>query len=220
MADLKNVKLHYFNINALALAARLLLHYGNIKYENITMDRTNEWPKVKESMEFQFLPVLEVDGQQFSQAQAIYVYLARKIGNLMGKTDEDEYHIISLLNCFGDIFPSIRQFLFASEEEKKNEKLMKEYLETAINKVSIFAAAFEKRYKSLGNGKYYLGDKLSLADFWLVSVVGNSLFFKAPEFGEVFKKAAPNVSALIERLFKEEPFKSFLESDKYVKGSI
>lgn len=138
----------------------------------------------------------------------------------MGKTDEDEYHIISLLNCFDDMFPPVKQFFFATEEEKKDEKKYKFLKDNADNKITLFATAFEKRYKSLGNGKYYLGDKLSLADFWLVSVVGNALFFKAPEFGEVFKKAAPNVSALIERLFKEEPFKSFLESDKYVKGSI
>lgn len=58
MADLKNVKLYYFNINAKGLLARLLLHYGNVQYENVFIDYLNEWAQTKETMELQFLPVL------------------------------------------------------------------------------------------------------------------------------------------------------------------
>lgn len=217
--SLKNVKLSYFALNGLGMIPRMLLFHGKVPFENnsITFDK---WPEIKPTMELKFLPQLEVNGTIFSQSQAICVYLARKVGSLLGKSDEEEYQIIAMLNSSPDINPSLYKLIMPSEEDKKPENA-KVNLEAAIDKITLFLSVYEKRYERNGEGKFYLGDKLSLADFWLVSVVGNFILKALGEsLGEAARKAAPKLTALVDKLNEEEPFKSFFSSELYVKGAF
>lgn len=216
---LKNVKLSYFALNGLGMVPRMLLSYGKVPFENhtITFDK---WPEIKPTMQLKFLPQLEVNGAIYSQSQAISVFLARKVGGLMGKNEEEEYQIIAILNSTPDINPTLFKLVMPSEEDQKPENA-KVNLQNAIDKITLFLSVYEKRYESNGEGKYYLGDKLSLADFWLVSTVGNFILKTLGEsLGEAARKAAPKLIALVERLFNEEPFKGFFESELYNKGTF
>jgi glutathione S-transferase len=215
----KNVKLSYFTLNGLGMLPRMLLFHGKVNFENrqITFDK---WPEIKPTMQLKFLPQLEVDGAIYSQSQAISVFLSRKIGGLMGKSDEEEYQIIAILNSTSDINPSLFKLVMPSEEDQKPEN-SKINLDNAIDKISLFLSVYEKRYESNGEGKYYLGEKLSLADFWLISTVGNFILnVLGDKLGEAARKAAPKLIALVERLKTEDPFKSFLESELFLKGSF
>jgi glutathione S-transferase len=217
--NLKNVKLHYFTLNGLGMVPRMLLHHGKVPFENrqITFDK---WPEIKPTMQLKFVPQLEVDGTIYSQSQAISVFLSRKIGGLMGKSDEEEYQIIAMLNSTSDINPTLYKLVMPSEEDKKPENAQVN-LQNAVDKITLFLSVYEQRYVSNGEGKYYLGDKLSLADFWLISSVGNFILNSLGEhLGEAAKKAAPKLVALVERLKTEDPFKSFFESELYFKGSF
>lgn len=213
--SLKNVKLHYFPLNWLGCVARMLLYHGKVKFEDdkITFEK---WGELHKNFEFHQLPELEVDGQSFSQSQAIYIYLARKIGNLMGKSDEDEYQIISLLNCGPDIIPVLLKLIIPNEEEKKPD-IIKKNLEIAIETIRLYASVWEKRYEKHGAGKYFLGNSLSLADFWLATFVGNVLTKVLVNFDPEIRKVAPKLSQMIDNLLKEEPFKGFFESDLFFK---
>lgn len=216
----KEIKLHYFPINGGAMIARMLLHFGKINYKNVEIPGS-EWPQYKPKFEFQFLPVLEINENSYSQMIGIYTYIAKKVGkNLMGKTDEQEYQILSLMSSQNDNNSLLYKMIFSSEEDLKNEELQKTHLKNAVDKITIFAKAFESWYIKNGEGEFFLGDELSLADFWLVSQVYNFLFVRLPKVGEEYKKIAPKLCKMIEGLLNKEPFKSFMESEYYYKNSI
>ena len=67
--------------------------------------------------EFEQAPVLEYKGKTYAQSMAIAFFLARKF-NLMGKDDEEQYEIESLMCCMEDIFNAIFKFTHLPENEK------------------------------------------------------------------------------------------------------
>ncbi|GFH17410.1 uncharacterized protein HaLaN_14043, partial [Haematococcus lacustris] len=60
-------------------ATRLMLKLNKIPFEDVTFG-WDEWPKLKPSMPFGQVPVLEVDGQQLAQTAAIERYVAKLTG--------------------------------------------------------------------------------------------------------------------------------------------
>ena len=216
MSELKNVKLTYFPFNGLALLPRMLLHYGKVPFENITITH-EKWPELRPSTEFGFLPVLEVNGKQYSQSQAISVFIARKIGGLLGKDDDEEYQVMSILNCYNDLSPLLSKLF---NQEEKDPEVIKTNFDNAIEIVQTILSALEKRYINNGLDKYFLGNKISFADFWLVSVPGSVILNGFPQLAGPARKAAPKLTSLIDRLMTEDPFKSFYESEYFVKNSM
>lgn len=82
------LKLVYFKMRALAEAPQMLMRCNNINYEYVmSWDHFGEeWPKVKPSLAFKQLPMLEVDGKhQICQSVAILQY----IENLAGLSIDD-----------------------------------------------------------------------------------------------------------------------------------
>ena len=199
------VKLYYFNLNGLGALPRLLLNYGNVNFEDQRIS-FEEWPKVKETLDFKFLPCLEIDGVQYSESLAINVLLAKKLGNLMGKTPEDEHAIIATLATWSDFGPKVvtRAFGKGDQEENTNALL------AGLSKV---APGLESLYTRNGSGKYLLGDSLSLADFYLAYVFGHVLFNNKnfSDATETFKKHAPKLSSAVEGIVKSDTFSKLLE---------
>lgn len=214
--SLQNVKLYYFKINALGSIARMIMHHGKVKFENKTVT-SEEWPSLKQTLEFKQMPILEVNGKSYSQSQAIYFFLCRKIGNLLGNNEEDEYQILSLLNCYPDLAPSMYKVIFATE---KTGDQFNQDVEAFKEKFILYLSVFEKRYELNGEGNYYLGSKLSLADFWLVMFYYIYFTLKFKEFNDLLSKHSPKLNNCILNLVKEEPFKSFFESDLFEKDSF
>lgn len=92
-----NYKLEYFPGRFRVEVARLILHYAGQKFDDIKLDRENDWPKRKSTTPFGSIPVLTVDGIQLSQSLPIFQFLARRF-NLAGK-DEIE---IAKVNAIAD----------------------------------------------------------------------------------------------------------------------
>lgn len=214
--SLQNVKLYYFKINGLGSIARMILHHGKIKFENKTVTQ-DEWPELKQTLEFKQMPILEVNGKLYSQSQAIYFLLCRKIGNLLGNNEEDEYQILYLLNCYPDISPSLYKVIFATEKSGEQYNLD---VESFKEKLILYLSAFEKKYESNGEGNYFLGSKLSLADFWLVLFYYIYFTLKFNEYNFLLSKYSSKLNNCILNMIKEEPFKSFFDSDLYEKDSF
>ena len=190
--------LHYFGTNGRACVPRAILSYAKADWTNDIISFEN-WPKVKESglCEFKQLPVLEVNGKKYCESQAINLYLGETF-NLMGKNAEENYQIINLLMTFEDIIkPSVEYLLnFNGSKTPENKKKCEE-------KLKLYIGQFEKRYLAQGKGKYFLGDKFTLADIFLGSALPNA--FTALEFKDFpFKDVAPNLCQLIERITKNE----------------
>lgn len=193
--------LTYFPGNGRAVIARAILSYGKANWTNNAMNPA-DWPKIKKSglCEFEQVPILEHKGKKLSQSLAIDFYLARKF-NLMGKNDDENYEIESLMCCFEDIFTPIWKFMFCQGPEK--EKLKEE----AKTKYEFFLKKIEERYVRLGKKKYFIGDRMTLADIF----VGAALPSACDCFGEcLLGKAAPELQPLVKRL-KTEELKEFHE---------
>ena len=93
----KTYEVIYFEGNGRAGNCRAMLDYSKTEYKN-TLLNFGEWPALKASGKFENgqLPVLEVNGKQYTQSLAMETYLAKEF-NLMGSNAEDEYQIMNLL---------------------------------------------------------------------------------------------------------------------------
>ena len=194
--------LHYFAGNGRAIICRAILCYAKADWTNDAIKK-EDWPTIKKSglCEFEQVPILEVDGKKYSQSNAIALYLAETF-NLMGKDIEENYQIRSLLFAIDDYNIEIWKALFSPDEAKKPE-----LLKAALEKFKFFVGKFEKRYVDLGKGKYFLGDKFTLADIIMTCSISDAS--KMLKF-EGVKEVAPNLCELINRV-KENELKEFFE---------
>ena len=201
--------LHYFPANSRGVIPRAILSYAKADWVDDRIAVT-DWPKIKKSglCEFEQIPILECEGKKYSQSNAINLYLAETF-NLMGKNSEENYQITNLLMTFNDFMVPCFGYLFCKDESKK-EELRK----AALEKVKFFIGQIEKRYISLGKGKYFLGDKFTLADIYIATVFPAAVdLLKEKECP--CKEVAPNLGELIKRI-KENELKEFYEK-YYVK---
>ena len=127
----------------------------------------------------------------------------------MGKNKEENYQINSLLMTADDIRPGCYAWLTSKDEAKKPE-----LHKAALDKLKFFLGQIEKRYVALGKGKYFLGDKFSLADIYLATTFPSC--FDLLQLKECpCEEIAPNLGELIKRI-KGNELKEFYEKS-YVK---
>ena len=199
---------HYFKVNGRGVVARAILSAMKADWTDHAFTR-EEWPSIKKSglCEFEQAPVLEYKGKTYAQSMAIAFFLARKF-NLMGKDDEENYAIESLMCCMEDIFTAMFRFSHLPENEKdKYDELRK----VALERYKFFIKKIEERYIKNGKGKYFLGDRFTLCDI----LVGAQLPAFCDRFGEeVVPQVAPTLTELIKRLMNEE-LKEFHEKYFY-----
>ena len=184
--------LHYFGGNGRAAIARAILSFAKADWTNDLIKR-EDWPKIKTSglCEYEQVPVLEVGEKKYCESNAINLYLAETFG-LLGKNAEENYQINNLLMAAED-YSKVGIALYLCTDESKKPELKKN----------------EKRYVDLGKGKYFLGDKFTLADIFLTV----NLFSTLQSLGlpdSACKDVAPNVSELALRV-KENELKEFFE---------
>ena len=199
---------HYFQVNGRGAVARAILSAMKADWTNHAFTR-EEWPTIKKSglCEFEQAPVLEHKGKSYAQSMAIDFYLARKF-NLMGKDDEENYEIESLMCCMEDIFSAMFKFTHLPENEKdKYDELRK----VALERYKFFIKKIEERYIKNGKGKYFLGDRFTLCDI----LIGAQLPAFCDRFGEqVVPQVSPALTELITRLTEGE-LKEFHEKYFY-----
>ena len=194
--------IHYFGGNGRAAIARAILTYAKADWTNDILNR-DEWPKIKKSglCEYEQVPVLEVDGKKYAQSWAINLYLAKKF-DLMGKDIEEDYQIHNVMNSHEDVSQAVMGIRRCTDESKKPEAI-----KAAKEKLSFFLGKLNERYKANGKGKYFLGDKFTLADIVLAVNYPNS----CDMLGECpCAKVAPELGELIKRV-KEGELKEFYE---------
>ena len=200
--------LHYFKVNGRGAVARAILSSMKADWTDHAFAR-EEWQTIKKSglCEFEQAPVLEYKGKTYAQSMAIDFFLARKFG-LMGKDDEENYQIESLMCCMEDIFAAMFKFSHLPENEKdKYDELRK----VALERYKFFIKKIEERYIKHGKGKYFLGDRFTLCDI----LVGAQLPAFCDRFNEkVVPQVAPTLAELITRL-KNEELKEFHEKYFY-----
>ena len=199
---------HYFKVNGRGAIVRAILSSMKADWTDHAFTR-EEWPTIKKSglCEFEQAPVLEYKGKTYAQSMAIAFYLGRKF-NLMGKDDEENYEIESLMCCIEDIHNAMFKFTHLPENEKdKYDELRK----AAMERYKFFIKKIEERYVKHGKGKYFLGDRFTLCDI----LIGAQLPAFCDRFGEqVVPQVSPTLVELIKRLMDGE-LKEFHEKYFY-----
>ncbi|XP_028638305.1 hematopoietic prostaglandin D synthase isoform X2 [Grammomys surdaster] len=101
-----NYKLLYFNMRGRAEIIRYIFAYLDIKYEDHRIEQT-DWPKIKPTLPFGKIPVLEVEGLTLHQSLAIARYLTKNT-DLAGKTELEQCQadaVVDTLDDFMSLFP-------------------------------------------------------------------------------------------------------------------
>merc|ERR1711974_239242 len=147
-----------------------------------------DWPNKKGKTNFGTLPILMVDGEEFSQGLAIQTFLARKC-DLFGKTLLEGLKIDEISHLREDmLIPETKHFL-ESDETKKSE-LSKQLLDEHYPKFLGFFDSVMKKNTEKNKSNWAVGTKMSLADLVIyegtttVSRNCPDLFKKYPVFGQ------------------------------------
>ncbi|KAJ4452223.1 hypothetical protein ANN_03741 [Periplaneta americana] len=193
-------KLIYFPSKALGEPIRYLLAYGGIEYEDFRFER-EKWPEIKPSMPFGKTPVLEIDGKQTHQSTAICRYLGKQLG-LAGSDDWEALEIDALVDTFTDFRQQIDLYQYNTDEAAK-EKLWGPLKDETV---PYYLGKFDEVVKK--NGGYFVGGKLSWADFYFNGII-DYLSFMMKEKDIVANY--PHLKALKEKFESLPAIKAWIE---------
>ncbi|KAI6227341.1 hypothetical protein M3Y99_01270700 [Aphelenchoides fujianensis] len=96
-----SMKLYYFDVRNLAEMSRMILHYGNVPFEDVRVDQS-EWPELKTKMLYGKLPVLEVHGKQLGESC------------LAGKDEWAQAKVDELMHVQKDFYKEVAPFYYAA----------------------------------------------------------------------------------------------------------
>ncbi|XP_076765814.1 glutathione S-transferase S4 [Xylocopa sonorina] len=201
-------KLTYFNVMGLGEPIRFLLSYGGVDFEDVRMTHpSEEWIKLKPTLPFGQLPVLEINGEVYSQTLPICRYLAKQF-NLLGKTDLDTLQIDSIAMGLHDF----RRLTISNYYREQDPVLKaKKKVDVMTNVIPFYLGRLEQLAKN--NGGYLHGGQLSYADLFFVAIADSiSTAYEAeitkdtPHLRSLKEKvlAIPNIKAWVEKRPKLE----------------
>jgi len=150
--------------------------------------------QLKPTMPFGSLPVLEADGVQIPQSQAIARFLAKRFG-LFGSNDIEAALIDSYMEAFVDLRSGLMGYMREQDAELKKKKL-EDYLSGDVVK---YTTLLEQNLAKNNEGKGWLvGDKLSVADvqlyysYFLISSFQSDVLKNFPLVAGLFERVAAN----------------------------
>lgn len=109
----------YFDMKGIAEPIRLAFTIGGIKFEDHRIKR-EDWAELKPKTPYGGLPLLEVDGKTYAQADAI-LKTAGRLTNLYPKGLLDQLKVDEYLGAAQDILSAIQPSLRESDDKKKAE---------------------------------------------------------------------------------------------------
>lgn len=156
-------KFTYFNTTGLGESIRMLFRYGGIEFEDNRIEKA-DWPKLKDTMIFGQIPMLEYKGKRYHQSNSIARCIAKKV-HLAGNDELEALEIDAMVDTITDF--RLQVTAFANEKNEKVKENMKGPL---------FTETYPRYFKHLdqfaadNNGYLVLG-KLTWADFILVGIL-------------------------------------------------
>uniref|UniRef100_A0A1I7Z8A1 glutathione transferase n=1 Tax=Steinernema glaseri TaxID=37863 RepID=A0A1I7Z8A1_9BILA len=202
-------RLVYFDLEGRAEVSRLMFHDANVNFEDhrITFD---EWPQLKSSFPNEQLPVLEHNGKQLCQSDAINRFLAKTFG-YYGVDEWDCARIDEIVATFADVVSELKAVIL---EENVEEKIAK-YNKVLEAHVYPFYQMLETRLHAKANQNWLVGNDISLADFVLFNVTWNLHYNKGFPDVEKFPIEDFNLLSLIyQRIGSRPNLKDYLAGKK------
>ena len=110
MATTPKLKMIYFAVRAKAEPPRMILEYGKIPYEDVSVSQyfKMSWPEVKKAglVPFGQLPCLDVDGQLLAQEAAIAQFCAQLVPSLIPEDPLERARCESIYHAGEELFIS------------------------------------------------------------------------------------------------------------------
>lgn len=157
-------KFHYWNGRGLGDQVRFLLEFTLIPYEEIDIETPDAFTKLKATGKLAFgqVPLLEIDGIELVQTQAILHYIARKKG-IAGSTNKEEALADMVLNAIMDA----RMPLITSQFQADPKVALDKFAATTLPKC---CGNIEQIIKSHG-GTFIVGAKITYVDVLLYELL-------------------------------------------------
>ncbi|XP_067684783.1 glutathione S-transferase 2-like [Haliotis asinina] len=155
------------------------------------------WPAEKPNTPFGQLPVLTVDGKDYTEYMAINRFLAREFG-LMGSNSQEEYEIDRVISLSNDVSAE-RIKVFNEKDSNKKTQLEKSLKEKVI---PTFMGKLQQLAGSKGTG-FTAGSKLSLGDLIIFDTIDGKT-------DDATMDKYPNVKAIIHNVRSNERMKAYL----------
>jgi glutathione S-transferase len=197
MSNNNKATLHYFNGRGRAEIIRLVFAATYVDWDFIPFRTREAYLALAQSkLAFAQTPLVEFQGKNMVQTQAIVHYFARK-GNLIGRSAEEEYEI----NKLYDASRSLYQFFMDVGFKGFADYI--ESLRTNPMALSRYLPVFEKTLAANRSSGFLCGDAISLADLGLFECTLSILDYLGPQalnpYPEILKfhnsmKAIPRLS--------------------------
>ncbi|XP_013807059.2 hematopoietic prostaglandin D synthase isoform X1 [Apteryx mantelli] len=181
---MSHYKLTYFNLRGRAEISRYLFAYSGKKYEDHRIEAA-DWPKIKPTIPFGKIPILEVDGVTIHQSLAIARYLARETG-LAGQTPVEQAladAIVDTIDDFMTLFP------WAEKNQDVRKQAFNDILTNKAPELLKDLDAF------LGDNNWLVGKSVTWADFYW-DVCSTTLLSCKPDLADSY----PRLLALRDRV--------------------
>jgi glutathione S-transferase len=196
-----NYKLTYFDMGGRAEPVRIAFHTADIDFEDVRISFP-EFMEMRESLRFNCLPTLEIDGKIVTQSNA----MCRYVGRMAGLYPEDDLQALYCDEAMGaseDLLHAITPTLGLEGDELKSarEKLVDGWLTTII--------------KGLGEliergGDYLADNRLTVAD---LKVAGLIQWLNAGQLDHVpadlAERLAPALNEHAKRVFDHPIVKAY-----------
>ncbi|XP_046990701.1 glutathione S-transferase-like [Schistocerca americana] len=182
-------KLIYFNARGKAEHIRFIFAYAGVDYVDERIPK-EKWSHYKSRMPYGMVPVLEINGKQVAQSNAIARYLARQYG-LAGKDEWESLQCDVLVDTLSDLKQALFQYRMEPDPLRKDERKQTLLKET----IPFFLDKFEKVLEE--NGGFSVGGALTWTDFvFAVSLENFELIF-----GKESLDHYPKLKALKDKVF-------------------
>ncbi|KAG9066577.1 Glutathione S-transferase S1 [Linnemannia hyalina] len=167
-------KLMYLDIGSVGATARDIMAFGKANWSSYVPNE-KDWNEGKIPAPFKVLPVLTVsspsNGKEVVISESVPVdhFLAKRF-NLLGNNEWEEYTIKAVYNNIHHFRERSLTTMSYTFGDKKHR--LEHYLKVVIPN---FIGDHEFHLRANGSNGHYLGDKLSLADIHLVSLMDHFL---------------------------------------------
>lgn len=196
--------LYYFEGRGVADQIRWVLAAGNITFGQKSVTKRPLFLKMAErQLPFGQLPMLQIDGLELVQTQAIIRYIAKR-ASLNGTTERDQVKCDMIAEACHDVLSVAVSAPFKrshGEEEGAASKVL------MINKWSKFGTRFEAVLAANG-GKFMVGQDITYADILIV----HCMTWYVEECGPEIVATLPLLVELQYRVFALPGIQSFLKS--------
>uniref|UniRef100_A0A8C8S2I6 Hematopoietic prostaglandin D synthase n=1 Tax=Pelusios castaneus TaxID=367368 RepID=A0A8C8S2I6_9SAUR len=160
-------KLTYFNLRGRGEIIRYLFAYSDIKYEDHRIEQV-DWPKIKPTILFGKIPILEVDGVIIHQSLAIARYLAKETG-LAGQTPLEQALVDAIVDTIDD-------FMSTFPWGEKNQDVKQQAFDDLLTNTA--PGLLQDLNNFLGDNKWLVGKSVTWADFYWDVCSTTLLFFR------------------------------------------